>query len=81
METSSVKRAVFEKFQSKKDGQWRYRLIAANGEPVGGVSEPYDSESNCERGCTALVNAAISAKNLNTGNIGFSVNTKIVEDE
>jgi uncharacterized protein YegP (UPF0339 family) len=55
----AVKHAYYETFEHA-DGQFGFRLFAANGEQVG-QSEGYTSQSGAERGAMAHSRAAIDA--------------------
>lgn len=50
---------IFEIYEDSR-GEWRWRLVAENGEIVADSAEGYDSKSNAERAVEAIRTAELS---------------------
>jgi len=58
-EMATMPQPQFEIYKDT-DGKFRWRLRAANGEPIG-ASEAYESKAGCEKGIAAVREAAPKA--------------------
>ncbi|RBI60054.1 DUF1508 domain-containing protein [halophilic archaeon] len=54
-------RATFEVFQDTAD-EWRWRLVAANGNIIADSGEGYRSKQGVKRGIESVKNSASAAK-------------------
>ena len=53
-------RATFEVFQDTSD-EWRWRLVAANGNIIADSGEGYQSKQGAQRGIESVKNSAATA--------------------
>ena len=53
-------RATFEVFQDTSD-EWRWRLVAANGNIIADSGEGYQSKQGAQRGIESVKNSAAAA--------------------
>lgn len=53
---SIIKESKIEIRKSKRNGQFRFVIIAANGEPLA-TSESYTTKSMCKKGINAVIGA------------------------
>lgn len=53
-------RATFEVFQDNSD-EWRWRLVAANGNIIADSGEGYRSKQGAQRGIESVKNSAAAA--------------------
>jgi uncharacterized protein YegP (UPF0339 family) len=56
----------FEKYQSKSDGDWRFRLVAAN-EKIVATGEGYETEEGVDKGMKTVVRVAMKTAGFGLG--------------
>ncbi len=54
---ASSSRNKYEIFQSKKNGDWYWRLKAGNGQPIASGGEGYKSKSGCKAAVRRIQNS------------------------